>query len=216
MYAAVRAEQQNRKSNNGANDDELLNTIKVSVGRLVFGEVIGIGISIMAGLGVAFNGFGVDIDLSMPLAVVIGAGASIVAAISGDILGAMLARYGNLRDSAEARYRIDYGVWEDGLHSSWTNSPDRQIARSSLKDMKAALKSGSVRSPNKRTNGSGKRDAIWAYLLEHSTDESIPGPTEVAEAIGGSKGYASEVITEFRVQHFTDEHIEEPIEAHID
>jgi hypothetical protein len=43
---------------------------------------------------------------------------------------------------------------------------------------------------------------IWAYLAQNATDEFVPGPTEVAHALSVSKGYASDVIKEFRAQHF--------------
>jgi hypothetical protein len=200
VFAAIRAEETNRARKSKA----LLHSINVSMKRLLIGEVFGVLVSIVAGLGVSFTGFDVDIDLGPLLAVVIGVGASVIAAISGDILGAMLARYGNLKDSEEAKYRQEYAAWQSALFSSWEHSPDRQIARVALSDARKAMRGGSrVRLANERSEQASEvRGRIWAYLEQNSTGEFVPGPTQVANELGVSKGYASDVIKEFRAQHF--------------
>jgi hypothetical protein len=205
VFAAIRAESKNRN----LTDEEKLNTIHLSTGWMVAGEVVMLTISIVAGLGVSFLGFEVDIDFSKTLAITLGAGASIVAAVAGMVIGAMLARWANVRDAADIKYKLAYNEWEDGLRSSWHSSPDRLIAQNQLKLAKKSLPKGEVRSfagesePNERTPvASEKRDAIIRYLEEHSTEEFVPGPTEVANALGFAKGYCSDVIKPFREEHF--------------
>jgi hypothetical protein len=206
VFAAIRAESDNRN----LSDDEKLNTIKVSTWWLVVGEVVMLAISIVAGLGVSFNGFNVGIDFSGVLAVTIGAGASIVAAVAGMVIGAMLARWSNVRDAADIKYRNAYADWEQGLRDSWDKSPDKQIVENQMKLVKRSLPKELVRSfdgertpehPNERMVNTEKRDAIWQYLTEHSTDEFIPGPSEVARELGITKGSVIvDTIKEFRAK----------------
>lgn len=206
VFAAIRAEADNRN----LSDDEKLNTIKISTWWLVVGEVVMLAISIVAGLGVSFNGFNVGVDFSGVLAVTIGAGASIVAAVAGMVIGAMLARWSNVRDAADIKYRNAYADWEQGLRDSWDRSPDKLIVENSLKMAKKALPKGGVRSPDgttERTNERTKQESevyqkIWAYLTQNATDEFIPGPTEVANALSVSKSYASPIIKEFRAKNY--------------
>lgn len=200
VFAAIRAEANNRN----LPDDEKLNTIKVSTWWLVVGEVVMLAISIVAGLGVSFKGFGVDVNFGTVLAITLGAGASIVAAVAGMVIGAMLARWSNVRDAADVKYRISYADWEQGLRDSWDKSPDKQIAQNQLKMTRKALPKVRLldgSEPNERRT-SEVQQKILTYLTENATDEFVPGPTEVAKALGVSKGYASDIIKTFRAQHF--------------
>jgi hypothetical protein len=210
VFAAIRAEQENSKHT----DDEQKAIIKVSLTRLWWGEGLALVISVMAGLGVSFNGFGLKVPLFLwGLSIAIGAGASIIAAVSGDILGAMLARFGNIRDKMARDYTAELNVWRSNLTVSWEKSPEREIVRSGttllMKQLRAERADGSsVRSVRQRTgvnsvnqpNVSPVAQKIFDYLLANSNG-SIPGPKQVQEALGVSRGYASEQIRIWRNAH---------------
>ncbi len=210
VFAAIRAEQENSKHT----DDEQKATIKVSLTRLWWGEGLALIISVMAGLGVSFNGFGLKVPFFLwGLSIAIGAGASIIAAVSGDILGAMLARFGNIRDKMARDYTTELHVWRSNLTASWEKSPEREIVRSNttllMKQLRAErAKGSSVRSVRQRTgvnspsqpNVSPVAQKIFDYLLANSNG-SIPGPKQVEEALGVSRGYASEQIRVWRNAH---------------
>ncbi len=206
VFAAIRAEQENSKHT----DEEQKAVITVSMTRLWWGEGLALIISMMAGLGVSFNGFGLKVPLFLwCLSIAIGAGASIIAAVSGDILGAMLARFGNIRDKMSRDYAADLSAWRDSLTVAWEKSPEREIARNSITAMRNNLRAGrafsspvrSVRSVRQRTvvnlpnqqKVSPVAQKIFDYLLANSYG-SIPGPKQVQEALGVSRGYASEQI----------------------
>ena len=206
VFAAIRAEQENSKHT----DEEQKTTIIVSLTRLWWGEGLALIISVMAGLGVSFNGFGLKVPLFLwGLSIAIGAGASIIAAVSGDILGAMLARFGNIRDKMARDYTTELNVWRSNLTASWEKSPEREIVRSDttmlMKQLRAERANGSsVRSvrrtiPN-QTSVSPVAQKIFDYLLANSNG-SIPGPKQVEEALGVSRGYASEQIRVWRNAH---------------
>ncbi len=212
VFAAIRAEQENSKHT----DEEQKITIKVSLNRLWWGEGLGLLISVAAGLGVSFRGFGVDVPMfKIVLSVLIGAGASIIAAVSGDILGAMRARFGNIRDKMARDYSAELAAWRDNLTKSWEKSPEREIVRSDttllMKQLRAERADGSpVRSVRQRTpvNSANRTNQtvspvaqkIFDYLLSNSNG-TIPGPKEVQEALGVSRGYASEQIRIWREVH---------------
>jgi hypothetical protein len=210
VFAAIRAEQENSKHT----DEEQKATIIVSLTRLWWGEGLALIISVMAGLGVSFNGFGLKVPLFLwGLSIAIGAGASIIAAVSGDILGAMLARFGNIRDKMARDYTTELHVWRSNLTASWEKSPEREIVRSDttllMKQLRAERADGSsVRSVRQRTgvnlvnqpNVSPVAQKIFDYLLANSNG-SIPGPKQVEEALGVSRGYASEQIRIWRNAH---------------
>ena len=153
VFSAIRSEAKNRN----LTDDQKLDRIQLSTGWMIVGELVMLAISIVAGLGVSFIGFDVNIDFSRTLAITLGAGASIVAAVSGLVIGAMLARWGNVRDAADIKYNNAYAIWEQGLRDSWRSSPDRQIAENQLKLAKKSLPKGNVRlfagenEPNERS-----------------------------------------------------------------
>jgi hypothetical protein len=210
VFAAIRAEQENSKHT----DEEQKATIIVSVTRLWWGEGLALVISVMAGLGVSFNGFGLKVPLFLwGLSIAIGAGASIIAAVSGDILGAMLARFGNIRDKMARDYTTELHAWRSNLTVSWEKSPEREIVRSDttllMKQLRAERADGSsVRSVRQRTgvnlvnqpSVSPVAQKIFDYLLANSNG-SIPGPKQVQEALGVSRGYASEQIRIWRNAH---------------
>ncbi len=210
VFAAIRAEQENSKKT----DEEQREVVKVSLKRLMVGEGLGLLISVVAGLGVSFRGFEVDVPFfKWILSISIGAGASIIAAVSGDILGAMLARFGNIREQMARAYTSELTTWQTSLNSSWEKSPEREIVRSDttllMKRLRAERADGlSVRSVRQRTgvnsvnqpNVSPVAQKIFNYLLANSNG-SIPGPKQVQEALGVSRGYASEQIRIWRVAH---------------
>ena len=210
VFAAIRAEQENSKHT----DEEQRATIKVSLTRLWWGEGLALIISVMAGLGVSFNGFGLEVPLFLwGLSIAIGAGASIIAAVSGDILGAMLARFGNIREKMARDYTVEFAAWHASLNAAWEKSPEREIARNDITAMRNSLRAGRafgspVRSVRQRTqpnqmnqpNVSPVAQKIFDYLQTNSNG-SVPGPKEVQEALGVSRGYASEQIRVWRNVH---------------
>lgn len=212
VFAALRAEMQNRRTTGDENSDLKLE-VRASVWRLAAGEILGLAISIVAGLGLSFAGLGIDAaQFSFWLAVIVGAGASIIAAISGDVIGATLARLSNARDRVGIQYRAAMKDWEATLYSRWAKSDERAIARGELK---AAVRSGrSI--PNSRPNKYGQnpaaertaerppneqRERIIAYLeqymAEHPEAESIPGPSQVSRDLGVSKSYSHQVLNDW-------------------
>ena len=210
VFAAIRAEQENSKHT----DDEQKATIKVSLTRLWWGEGLALVISVMAGLGVSFNGFGLKVPFFLwALSIAIGAGASIIAAVSGDILGAMLARFGNIRDKMNRDYIAELADWRDNLTASWEKSPEREIARNNITATRNQLRAGRafsspVRSVRQRTGAnptnqlsiSPVAQKIFAYLQENSNG-TIPGCKQVQDALGVSRGYASEQIRIWKDAH---------------
>lgn len=212
VFAAIRAEQENSKHT----DDEQKATIKVSLTRLWWGEGLALVISVMAGLGVSFNGFGLKVPFFLwALSIAIGAGASIIAAVSGDILGAMLARFGNIRDKMARDYATELAAWRDNLTTSWEKSPEREIARSDTtllmkqlrneRSLSSPVRSVRHGSPNPTNQVNLSDDSpvakkIFDYLLANSNG-SIPGPKQVQEALGVSRGYASEQIRIWKDAH---------------
>lgn len=126
------------------------------------------------------------------LSTIIGAGASAIAWIGGEVLGSQIALAG--RATSEMA-----GDYNNRLLSSWNNSPERRIARGELVR--------SVRSPNtERTNkprasndqANEVRTTILDYLDRTLAEENREaGPSEVARELGVSKGYAHQVIGEW-------------------
>lgn len=205
VFAAIRAEQVNSRQS----DDAQITAVEVSRSRLFLGEGLGLLISIVAGLGVSFRGFQVDVPFfEWVLSIAIGAGASIIAAVSGDILGAMLARFGNIREKMNRQYAADLAAWRDNLTVLWEKSPEREIARSGITKMRNSMRAdralGSpVRSVHQRTSELSANPVakkIHDYLQANSNGV-IPGPKEVQEALGVSKGYASEQIRLWKAAH---------------
>ncbi|HLO27896.1 MAG TPA: hypothetical protein VK249_02100, partial [Anaerolineales bacterium] len=144
VFATIKSEVQNRKTE----VEDLKSALKVNVKLLQVGIGVGVFVSVIAGLGVSFKGFGVDVTgFKTVLAVVMGAGASIIAWVSGDILGAMLARFGNARALADLEYRRDLEERETKKHSMWEVAPERSIARSELNEMKEMMKANQFRAP---------------------------------------------------------------------
>lgn len=194
VFAAIRAEAQNRTSGDA---------LKVSVSRLLIGEGLGLLISIVAGLGLSFTGLGLDAGgFRWALALIIGIGASVVAAVSGDVLGAMLARLGNIRDQVAHEFKNEHRAWQEGMYAAWQRSDERKITRGELVAAARGTRSF-VRSPNRSTERTNNDVAgkIVAYLNEHSTPDFVPGPTAISEALGTSKSHASVVRTEWMAEN---------------
>jgi hypothetical protein len=206
VFASLRAEMQNRKTTGNAEEDRRLN-LKASVWRLLMGEFLGLAVSIVAGLGLSFAGLGVPVQgFTQWLAIIVGAGASIIAGISGDVIGTLLSRLSTARDLAAQQYKIDQKEYENTMYARWEHSDERKIARGELK---AAVRSAAVVAPRVRSggrthggNGSNVvRESIFSlldtFIAEHPDAQTIPGPTEISNTLNVAKSYASQVIHEW-------------------
>lgn len=208
VFAAVRAEQDNSKTIENELAGSLLSTPR---SRLMVGEALGLLISIVAGLGVSFRGFQVEVPLfQWVLSIAIGAGASIIAAVSGDILGSILARFNTIRERMGREHAAELAAWRENLIASWEKSPEREIARNGITMTRNNLRAGRasgmpVRSVRGRTGElaiNPVAQKIHAYLdANSSTTAPLPGPKEVQEALGVSRGYASEQIRIWKAAH---------------
>ena len=151
IFAAIRAEAQNRGSTESS--------VTIDTKKLLIGEGAALIISIAAGLGVSFGGFGIDFEgFKWVMSIALGIGASLIAAVSGEIIGTILARFGNIQEKAKVEYTNSMSSWQDGLNKAWESSPERTIARneiSTLKDIvsqtKKSVVGSAVRSANERT-----------------------------------------------------------------
>jgi hypothetical protein len=193
LYAAVRAEVSRR----------------INTKILIAGELIGIIISIFAGLGQSLSGFQVGYTDTFRLAraVALGLGASILCAVSGSVLGQQLAKFGTLRDEAVKENEYKLHEWRQALRDSWKRSDELKYLHSGIK---AAVKT--VR-PNVRANEKTNtptvhrnqtRDEIVEYLEKNATDEFTPGPSQIARDLGVSKSYAHEVITDWKTPDYSE------------
>jgi len=213
VFATIKAEVENRR----AEITELAKALNVNVNKLQVGIIVGVVVSVIAGLGTSFKGFGVDVTwFKWALAIVMGAGASIIAWVSGDILGAMLARFGNARTLADLEYRRDIDAREEKKRAMWEVAPERGIARSELIELKELIKSRQparapkaqkavpqpVPQPKTGTRSNEVRMRIYAHLDKVSFEEQrIPGPSELMKELGVAKSYASGVIKDWIAEH---------------
>ena len=110
-------------------------------------------------------------------------------------------------------YTSELHVWRSNLTVSWEKSPEREIVRSDttllMKRLRVERADGSsVRSVRQRTGVNSANQPsvspvaqkIFDYLLANSNG-TIPGPKQVQEALGVSRGYASEQIRIWRNAH---------------
>lgn len=188
----------------------------VSMSRLGLGIGIMVIISTFAGLGQSLHLIE-NIDSTFQLyfeyglSFVIGVGASVIAWIGGDVLGSQIALVGVKREQKGKDYGEEKGAWEARLLASWANSPERKIARG---DLNAELERSLARSRgNERGTGNARENLrnygseevkgkIKEYLAGVFNREGrIPGPTEIADAVGTAKSYASRVRDEWVGEH---------------
>ena len=195
IFAAIRAESQNRIA-----DGEV--RVHAPVWQLWLGEALGILISVVAGLGLSFRGLGLDAaNFNWWLSIIIGAGASFIAAISGEIIGSTLSGLSNAKAIADAKFKQEVTAWSDGLYKKWKSSDELRISRGDIRAASHATRSAvrSVRTNGGRVNGrivgNEIHDKIFGFLDNYITvnpeASTIPGPTELSGTLGVSKSYAS-------------------------
>ena len=200
-FSTIKSEMKNRAQT----VKDLNSALDVSVKLLNTGIFAGLIISAIAGLGVSLKGFGINTEgFKLVLAVTMGLGASIIAWVSGDILGAMLARFGNARLAAGHKHATEMQERNELKNNMWENAPERKIARSELMELQKFLKEQrdantpqpapqphktSTRSNEIRMKIYNELDANW----DQNHDVTLlPGPTKLMEDLGVAKGYASE------------------------
>ena len=210
ILAAIKAEVENSKTEL----DDLKSAAKIDVRLLWTGIIACVAISIIAGLGVSFKGFGVDVNnFKTALAYVMGAGASLVAWVSGDILGAMLARFTNASRLAGLLYQQEVQEREAKKNGMWEAAPERSIARTELVELKEYLAATRFKAERKprvkveapqqpqedkapRNNGNTDvRDKVFAYLDRIWQEQArVAGPSELKRETGASKSHCSETL----------------------
>jgi hypothetical protein len=204
VYATLRAEIQNRKADISLSGDGGRIDVRTSMSRLLVGEALGILISIVAGLGVSMKGLGMNATWFTPvLAFTIGIGASVIAAVSGDVLGVTLARLANTRDAIAEKFAVTNTAWEDRMYKAWNASEERKIARHELRDavpVRFRRQANSKRT-SERAKVSDVAKSIADYLGENSGASFVPGPSEIARDLGVSKGYAHRIRSEWIQAH---------------
>jgi hypothetical protein len=209
ILAAIKAEIQNSKTEL----EDLKAAARVDVRLLWTGIVACVAISIIAGLGVSFEGFGVNVNnFKTALAYVMGAGASLVAWVSGDILGAMLARFNNASTLARLVYQQEVQERENKKNAMWEAAPERSIARTELVELKeylAATRFKKARVPrqqkvetprqpqeeSKPRTDTDVRQKVFDYLDRIWQSEArVAGPSELKRETGASKSHCSETL----------------------
>jgi hypothetical protein len=217
IFAAIKAEIENRKTE----EEDLRAALNINVKLLWTGIIACVLISIVAGLGTSIAGFELDVPLfKWALVLFMGAGASVVAWVSGDILGAMVARLNNARALARLEYKNETKTREDEKQRMWEAAPERQIARSALVELKEWQSANRFRAeraprakkevpapqptpkPKTGTRSNEIREKIYNHLNKVSFEEQrVPGPSELMRELGVAKSYASGVIKDWLVQH---------------
>jgi len=210
ILAAIKAEIQNSKSEL----EDLKAVARVDVRLLWTGILACVAISIIAGLGVSFEGFGVDVNnFKTSLAYVMGAGASLVAWVSGDILGAMLARFNNASTLARLVYQQEVQERESKKNAMWEAAPERSIARTELVELKEYLSATRFKKertprqqkvetpkqpqeePKARPTETDVRQKVFDYLDRIWQSEGrVAGPSELKRETGASKSHCSETL----------------------
>ena len=209
IFSTIKSEAKNRAQT----INELNASLDVSVKLLNTGIFTGLLISGIAGLGVSLKGFGIDVEhYALVLAVTMGLGASVIAWVSGDILGAILARFANARLVAAAKYEKEMQDRIEMKNKMWENAPERKIARSELQallDWQKASRTPVLapeHQPQPRAKTSTRNNEIRMKIYnvldldweQHHDIKSLPGPTKLMEDLGVSKGYASDVIKDWK------------------
>jgi hypothetical protein len=205
VFATIRAEIENRSK-----DENVLRVSTLtSVRQLWFGIGFAVIVSIIAGLGQTFDGFGLNVSwFKWALALTMAVGASLIAAISGDILGTMLARFANIREQMRLEYEDKLAARAENKRKLWESAPERQIARSELNELKGLTRhrreGGPRPSPTRRPTSTRSREIrlqIYSTLDQnweaHHDPEQLIGPTEIQRVLGVAKSYASTVRHEW-------------------
>ena len=204
IFATIKSEIENRRTQ----IEDLKAALNIDLRLLWTGIIACVAISIIAGLGVSFKGFGIEwIGFRWITAVTMGAGASLVAWVSGDILGAMLARWNNAVALANVLYAEEIEKREAKKRELWEAAPERGIARSELMELKQYLAANRTRpsrtpAPQPHTKTPTRSNEIRVKIyneLDANWDANhditlLPGPTKLMEDLGVAKSYASEVI----------------------
>jgi hypothetical protein len=216
IYSTIKSEAENAKTEL----EDLKAAMKIDKRLLQTGIIACVAISIIAGLGVSFKGFGIELWwMKWLVAIVLAIGASLVAWVSGDILGAMLARWKNASSLAQLQYQQKLDEREAKKRQSWEGAPERNIARSELMELKeylAATRYKAPRAPRQTstpqqpqprrapTRSNEIRMKIYSFLdtdwEAHHDITLLPGPTKLMEELGVAKGYASDVIKAWKVE----------------
>jgi hypothetical protein len=184
---------------------------RISTRMLGWGIFFMVAISTVAGLGQSLNlvenldpQFKIIFDYV--LSFVIGIGASALAWIGGEVLGGQIALAASRSEKDHERYQQELENYNDSMLRSWNSSPERKIARGELTDHVRSVFGDRTNSAEQRAKSNLKnagsneqRNRILAYIEEvFSQDEIVPGPTEIAANLGVSKGYAHQVLQEWR------------------
>lgn len=184
----------------------------IGLDKMKLGIIIMVIISTFAGLGQSLNLVdGLDprfaVVFEYALSFVIGVGASIVAWIGGEVLGGQIAAVGVRADQDASAYR-------NGLLKAWNASPERKLARGELMDSVrgfSAERSVNVQRPAtgqpQHFEESGKRDEAFAYIDDVLfQDGQLPGPTELARALGIQKSSAHYFLKKWGEKNGNAEH----------
>jgi hypothetical protein len=218
IYSTIKSEAENARTEL----EDLKAAMKIDRRLLQTGIIACVAISIIAGLGVSFKGFGIELWwMKWLVAIVLAIGASLVAWVSGDILGAILARWKNASSLAQLQYQQKLDEREAKKRQSWEGAPERNIARSELMELKEYLASTRYKAPRaprqtpapapqqpqpRRTSTRSNeiRMKIYSYLdtdwEQHGDVTLLPGPTKLMADLGVAKGYASDVIKAWKVE----------------
>ena len=140
---------------------------------------------------------------SFVISATLAVGASFLAVVGGEIVGYQTRYSRETMKSMNNSYAQLKQDWWDDLTNRFANSYERKIARGELKiptSEKRSFGRGGRTSERSETNEVAEK--ILAYLREKASPDNIPGkgplgPTAVSEELGVSKGYASQIITEY-------------------
>jgi hypothetical protein len=232
IFATIKSEIENSKTEL----TDLKSALKIDLRLLWTGIIACVVISVIAGLGVSFEGFGIQwVGFKWIVAITMGIGASVVAWVSGDILGAMLARWGNATSLAEIQFREKLEDRETKKRAMWEAAPERSIARSELVSMREHIQSlrqprqpraprnaPETPRPQPKAGGSNEvRARVYEFLdRTWAMEQRVAGPSELARELGVAKGYVGGekgVINAWKTERGIDipmsETIEEPTDA---
>jgi hypothetical protein len=203
IFSSLRAEIQNRKNDASLSGESAHIEVKASMSRLLVGEVACILLSLVAGFGVSAKGLGMTI-IWLPWLMLFGlaGGATIIVAVSGDIIGVTLARLANLQTVIADKFEVTKQKYDEGMFRAWNASDERKIARHEIRE---AVQPVHVRRSTNTPRTSSERTPIVSdvaniiseYLMTHSTNEYVPGPSEISRVLDVSKGYAHRIRNEW-------------------
>lgn len=175
-------------------------------------------ISVSAGFGESLNlitdlNAGLLKAVQWILAVSLGAGASIVAYVSGEVLGYEMVRTRSLADKALQAFEEADNAFEDDMRRAWEESDELRVIRSAVDVAKEVAKNNvrSVRQSSKRTNEQRTnrggnlirrepviKTKIFQYIERLVSEERrIPEVREIVEECKCGKATASEDRTEW-------------------